>query len=132
MLKTAAHPEAVRGRRLCVVEDLIVRGTTPAEPESKHCGRPAQASPHEGELPPHRHGCYFRHRFSRQEKLIAHSRTVEEMAAILGLDSLAYLSVEGMLSCVAAHGASDYCTACFTGDYPVLPPPDGIPGKEER
>jgi amidophosphoribosyltransferase len=52
------------------------------------------------------------------------------VARILGLDSLAYLSVEGMLSCVRAPDTRHYCTACFTGDYPVLPPSDGIPGKE--
>lgn len=132
MRKLQPIPEAVRGRRLCVVEDSIVRGTT-SRTRIKALREAGASQVHmRVSCPPHRHGCYFGIDFPRQEKLIAHSRTVEEMAAILGLDSLAYLSVEGMLSCVAAHGASDYCTACFTGDYPVLPPPDGIPGKEER
>jgi amidophosphoribosyltransferase len=75
--------------------------------------------------PPHRHGCYFGIDFPEQETLVAYGRTVGEIAGILDLDSLGYLSREGMLGCVSAHSPDDYCTACFCGDYPVEPPPAG-------
>lgn len=132
MRKLQPIPEAVRGKRLCVVEDSIVRGTT-SRTRIKALREAGAREVHmRVSCPPHRHACYFGIDFPKQEKLIAHTRKVEEIGEILGLDSLAYLSVEGMLSCVSAHRTEDYCTACFTGDYPVLPPSDGIPGKEER
>ena len=72
--------------------------------------------------PPHRFACFFGIDFPEETSLIANRYTVEEIGRILDLDSLGYLSVEGMLSCVKAHPPEDYCTACFTGDYPVAPP----------
>ncbi len=132
MRKLQPIPEAVQGRRLCVVEDSIVRGTT-SRTRIKALREAGAREVHmRVSCPPHRHGCYFGIDFPRQDKLIAHTRSVSEVASILGLDSLAYLSVEGMLSCITAHRQTDYCTACFTGDYPVLPPVEGIPGQEER
>jgi amidophosphoribosyltransferase len=56
--------------------------------------------------------------FATRDQLIAHEKSVEEIRRFLGVDSLAYLSLEGLLSCVR-HPARDYCTACFSGDYRI-------------
>ncbi len=123
MRKLQPIPEAILGKRVCVVEDSIVRGTT-SKARIKPSGRPARRRSHEDQLPPHRFACYFGIDFPEEKTLIANRFSVEEIERILDLDSLGYLSTEGMLSCVSAHEPEDYCTACFTGDYPVIPPVD--------
>jgi amidophosphoribosyltransferase len=68
--------------------------------------------------PPIRHPCYFGIDFPDQHELVANERTVEQIRADLEVDSLKYLSLEGMLKCV--HMApKKYCTACFSGEYPI-------------
>jgi amidophosphoribosyltransferase len=119
-------PDAVRGRRLCVVEDSIVRGTT----SRARIRALREAGAKEVHMrvccPPHRFGCYFGIDFPEQSCLIARNYSIEQIAGILGLDSLGYLSREGMLAGVSAHPPSDYCTACFDGDYPVAPPRETV------
>lgn len=131
MRKLQPIPEAIRGRRLCVVEDSIVRGTTSRTRIRALREAGAKEIHMRVSCPPHRFGCYFGIDFPSQDRLIAHTRTEREIADILELDSLAYLSADGMLSCVSAHGRGDYCTACFTGKYPVTPPQDIFPGQED-
>ncbi len=110
--------EAVRGKRLVVVEDSVVRGTT----TRGKMGALRKAGAAEIHLrvasPPIRHPCYYGIDFPDQAKLIANGRTVEEIRAYLEVDSLAYLSHDGLLSC-AREAAGHYCTACFSGKYPV-------------
>lgn len=109
---------AVDGRRLVVIEDSVVRGTT----TRGKMGALRRAGAREIHLrvasPPIRHPCYFGIDFPDPTKLVATGRTVEQIRRYLQVDSLHYLSHEGMLRCVemAAH---KYCTACFSGDYPV-------------
>lgn len=108
----------VKGKRLVVVEDSVVRGTT----TRGKMGALRKAGPKEIHLrvasPPIRHACYFGIDFPDPSTLIANNRTVAEIRDYLGVDSLHYLSVEGMLSCVR-HPPTHYCTACFTGKYPM-------------
>ncbi len=68
--------------------------------------------------PPIRHPCYFGIDFPDQKELIANTRSVSEIRDYLGVDSLAYLSHEGMLASVKMP-PEKYCTACFSGDYPM-------------
>ncbi len=70
--------------------------------------------------PPIRHPCYFGVDFASRDQLIAHEKSVEEIRQFLGVDSLHYLSLEGLLSCVNAP-STDWCTACYTGQYPLDP-----------
>ncbi len=122
MRKLQPIPEAIQGKRVCVVEDSIVRGTT-SKARIKALREAGAAEVHMRiSCPPHRFACFFGIDFPEETSLIANRYTVEEIGRILDLDSLGYLSVEGMLSCVKAHPPEDYCTACFTGDYPVAPP----------
>jgi len=117
-MKLTVIKEAVAGKRLVVVEDSVVRGTT----TRGKIGALRAAGAKEIHLrvasPPIRHPCYFGIDFPDQRKLIAHERTVEEIRDYLGVDSLHYLSHEGMLSCVRM-APNKYCTACFSGDYPM-------------
>jgi amidophosphoribosyltransferase len=107
----------VDGKRLVVVEDSIVRGTT----TRGKIGALRSAGAKEIHLrvasPPIRHPCYFGIDFPSREELIANTRSVDAIRDYLGVDSLHYLSMEGMLSCVDAPRS--HCTACFSGQYPM-------------
>ena len=113
--------EALRGKRVCLVEDSIVRGSTSRA--RIHVIREAGVREIHMRVscPPHRYGCYFGIDFPEKEALLANKVPPDSLCATLRLDSLAYLSQEGMLSCVRARGPEDYCCACFDGNYPVVP-----------
>jgi len=117
-MKLNVVKNTVRGRRLIVVEDSVVRGTT----TRGKIGALRKAGAKEIHLrvasPPIRYPCYFGIDFPDPEALIANNRTVEEIREYLGVDSLHYLSLEGMLACVK-HPTDHYCTACFSGTYPM-------------
>lgn len=118
-MKLNVIKEAVRGKRLIVVEDSIVRGTT----TRAKIGALREAGATEIHLrvasPPIRHPCYFGIDFPSQTELVAHNRSVDQVRGFVGVDSLHYLSLEGMLKSVRLP-AEKYCTACFSGDYPIL------------
>lgn len=117
-MKLNVIKENVRGKRLVVVEDSVVRGTT----TRGKIGALRRAGAKEVHLrvasPPIRHPCYFGIDFPTAGELIANQRTVEEIRDYLEVDTLHYLSLEGMLSCVKGAPES-YCTACFSGRYPM-------------
>ncbi len=117
-MKLNVIKESVKGQRLVVVEDSVVRGTT----TRGKIGALRTAGATEIHLriasPPIRHACYFGIDFPEERKLIANNRSVEEIRKYLKVDSIAYLSIEGMLDCVKMP-ANQYCTACFSGDYPM-------------
>jgi len=117
-MKLNVIKDAVAGRRLVVVEDSVVRGTTTRGKISALRRAGAKEIHLRVASPPIRHGCYFGIDFPQQDKLVAYQRSVEEVRAFLEVDSLAYLSLEGMLSCVRMP-PRDYCTACFSGRYPI-------------
>jgi len=122
MRKLQPIPEAIKGKKVCVVEDSIVRGTT-AKARIKALREAGAEEVHMRiSCPPHKFACYFGIDFPEETELIANKYSIEEIREILNLDSLGYLSVEGMLSCISSHPPENYCTACFTGDYPVTPP----------
>ncbi len=117
-MKLRVIRDAVKGKRLIVVEDSVVRGTT----THGKMGALRKAGAKEIHLrvasPPIRHGCFFGIDFPDASKLVATNRSVEEIRDYLEVDSLHYLSMEGMLSCVGKP-QDQYCTACFSGNYPV-------------
>jgi amidophosphoribosyltransferase len=117
-LKLNVIKETVRGRKLIVVEDSVVRGTT----TRGKMGALRAAGAREIHLrvasPPIRYGCYFGIDFPDRAELVATNRSVEEVRSFLQVESLAYLSQHGMLSCVLG-GQDRFCTACFSGNYPV-------------
>lgn len=108
----------VKNKRVVVVEDSVVRGTT----TRGKMGALREAGATEVHLrvasPPIRHGCYYGIDFPDPAALVATDRSVSEIGNFLGVDSLGYLSLEGMLSCVEG-GSKRFCNACFSGNYPV-------------
>lgn len=117
-LKLNVIGDIVRGKRLIVVDDSIVRGTTTRAKMEQLRAAGARELHLRISCPPIRHPCFFGVDFAEPSQLIAHRRSVEEIRSFLGVDSLHYLSLEGMLSCMNRPGAQ-YCTACWSGDYRI-------------
>ena len=117
-LKLNVIRDAVRGKRLVVVEDSVVRGTTTLG--KMNALRKAGATEIHLRVasPPLRHPCYYGIDFPDPRKLVALERTVEEVRKFLEVDSLHYLSTEAMLASVSMS-PDRYCTACFSGNHPV-------------
>ena len=120
-LKLNALREAVRDKRVILVDDSIVRGTT--------CARLIQMVRDAGakevhlriSAPPFRHPCFFGVDIPEREHLLAHGRTVEEMRQIIGADTLGFLST-GAVRKIARNCHLGFCDACFTGQYPMEVP----------
>lgn len=116
-LKFNPLPGFIRGKRVILVDDSIVRGTT----IRKLIGMMRENGAREVHLrigsPPIRHSCYYGIDTPVRKKLIAAERTPEQVAEQLGADSLRYLTLEGLAGSV--DNASHYCYACFTGRYPA-------------
>ncbi len=109
----------LKGKRVIVVDDSVVRGTT-----SKHrIETIRQAGAKEIHLrissPPIVGPCHFGVDTPDKKKLIAANQTLEEIREFIGCDSIGYLSRKGMLDCVKAYPPENFCTGCFTGKYPV-------------
>src|SRR5204863_1560576 len=111
-------PEIVAGKRLVVVDDSIVRGNTTRQIVAMLRDAGAKEVHLRISAPPIRHPCHYGVDMSTREEMIAHDRTVEEIAAELGADSLAYLSMEAVYEAIGVPAAR-YCDACFTGRYPL-------------
>ncbi len=109
----------VEGKRVIVVDDSVVRGTT-----SRNLMRMIrQAGATEVHFrissPPVAHPCFYGIDMPTYKELIAHERSRDEIRESLGVDSIGYLSSEGMLEAVRPDDLGGACTACFTGEYPV-------------
>lgn len=117
-LKLNVISEIVRDKRLIVVDDSIVRGTTTRAKMEQIRQAGASEIHLRISCPPIRHPCHFGVDFAERSQLIAHGREVEEIRSFLGVDSLHYLTLEGLLSCVQ-HPPTHYCTACYSGDYRI-------------
>ncbi len=112
---------AIADKRIVLVDDSIVRGNTSRERVRllRECG--AREVHMRVSCPPHVGGCYYGIDFPDPDALIATHHTTEEIAELINVDSLAYLSLDGMLGSVVHTKPEDYCAACFTCDYPVVP-----------
>jgi amidophosphoribosyltransferase len=118
-IKFNAVGGVVKDRRLVIVDDSIVRGTTLRGLVKRLRDAGAKEVHIRVTSPPIRHPCFYGMDFPTQEELIASKKTVEEIAGFLGVDSLAYLSLEKMLAAMPNNNGQEYCTACFSGNYPV-------------
>lgn len=120
-LKLNVIKEMVHGKRIIIVDDSIVRGTTTKEKMNQLREAGAKEIHLRISCPPIRHPCFFGVDFASRDQLIAHQKSVEEIREFLGVTTLHFLSLEGMLSCVRAMPKEHYCTACYTGDYRLDP-----------
>jgi len=125
-MKLAVLGEVVRGKRVVVVDDSIVRGTTARRRVTTLREAGAKEIHVRISCPPTAHPCFYGIDFPTTEELIAGRHDVATIKDFLGADSLGYLSEEGLLSPFENPG--DFCRACFTGDYPV--DTSGAEGKE--
>ena len=121
--------EAVDGKRVIMIDDSIVRGTT--------CGRIVRMLRDAGATevhvrissPPFLWPCYFGTDIPERNQLIAYNRTIDDICNVIGADSLGYLEVERLSQMV---DGLPICKGCFTGDYPMDPPKGDIRGEYQR
>ena len=111
--------EVLAGRRVVLIDDSIVRGTTSRKIVSMVREAGAAEVHMRISSPPTTGPCYYGIDTPTKGELIASSHTVEEIRESIGADSLAYLSNEGLLAAVGDAPGQRHCTACFSGRYPV-------------
>jgi amidophosphoribosyltransferase len=113
--------ENIVGKRLVVVDDSIVRGTT--QQQLTRMLREAGAAEIHLRItsPPVRWPCFYGIDIGEKRELLAADLTVDEIRAFVGVDSLAYLTLDNLIASTGAPGAG-FCHACFTGHYPVEVP----------
>ncbi|MBI1822724.1 MAG: amidophosphoribosyltransferase [Nitrospirae bacterium] len=118
-IKLNAVKEVLKGKRVIVIDDSLVRGTTSmkivkmirdagAREVHLRISSPSIVSP-----------CFYGINTPTKKELIASTHSIEEIREFITADSLAYLSMEGLLRSIKAFSPAEYCTACFTGDYPI-------------
>lgn len=121
--------EAVNGKRVIMIDDSIVRGTTSGRIVKMLRDAGAKEVHMRVSSPPCLYPCYFGTDVPAREQLIAYNRTEEEIRQVIGADSLAYLRVERLGEMI---GGLPHCTGCFTGKYPLEPPTEDIRGNFEK
>ena len=121
-IKLNVIPEVVRGKRIVMVDDSIVRGTTCANIIRMLKKAGATEVHVRISSPPFLYPCYFGTDVPSNEQLIAHSHTTEQIREMIGADSLGYMEIDKLRDMVGELG---YCDACFTGNYPME-----VPGRD--
>lgn len=122
-IKLNVIAEVVKGKRIIMVDDSIVRGTTSANIIKMLKAAGATEVHVRISSPPFLHPCYFGTDVPSNEQLIAHSHTKEEICEMIGADSLGYMEVDKLSNMV---GDLRFCDACFTGSYPMEVPNEDI------
>lgn len=129
-IKLNALKEVVNGKRVVMVDDSIVRGTTSGHIVQMLKDAGAAEVHVRISSPPFLYPCYFGTDVPSCDQLIAHEHTVEQICKLIGADSLGYLDGERLPELIG--GDTGYCDACFSGNYPVAPPEEDIRGDYER
>jgi len=125
-LKHSANGPVLKGRRVVLVDDSIVRGTTSRKIVEmvRHAG--AREVHMRISSPPTTHSCFYGIDTPERDQLLAARHSVDEMAELIGADSLAFISIDGLYRALGQHERNPakphYCDACFTGDYPIALP----------
>jgi len=124
-LKLNPLPDSIRGKRLVVVDDSIVRGTTTKQVVQMLREAGAAAVHIRITCPPIQWPCFYGIDMPTRQELIGADLNVEQIRSYVGADSLGYLSLDAMVEAAAGDGDTDsFCSACFDGQYPV-PVPEG-------
>ncbi len=122
-LKHNANRSTLAGKSVVLVDDSIVRGTTSTKIVNMVRAAGATAIHMRIASPPTVNSCYYGVDTPERSKLLAAQHTLDEMARLIGVDSLAFLSIDGLYRAVGEAGRDasrpQYCDACFTGDYPT-------------
>lgn len=109
----------LEGKRVVLIDDSIIRGTTSRKIVRMVRGAGATEVHLRISCPPTISPCFYGVDTPRKQELIAANQSIEEIRAFIEADSLAYLSLDGLLKCVRDEGNVGYCTACYTGNYPT-------------
>ncbi len=118
--------EAVKGKRVIMIDDSIVRGTTSDRIVSMLKEAGATEVHVRISSPPFLYECFFGTDIPSREQLIAYNRSIEDIRKIIGADSLGYLTIERVKEMAQGLGV---CTGCFNGEYPLEPPKENIRGE---
>ena len=129
-IKLNALKEVVRGKRVVMVDDSIVRGTTSGLIVQMLKDAGATEVHVRISSPPFLFPCYFGTDVPSCDQLIAHEHTVDQICDLIGADSLGYLDGERLPELI--EGETGYCEACFSGNYPVEPPKEDIRGDFDK
>ena len=129
-VKLNALGSAVEGKRIIMIDDSIVRGTTSDRIVRMLRDAGAKEVHMRVSSPPFLWPCYFGTDVPARDQLIAYNRNVDDICKIIGADSLAYLGIERLEEMVG--GNLGICKGCFTGSYPVNPPTEDIRGEFEK
>jgi amidophosphoribosyltransferase len=125
-LKHSANRPVLEGKRVILVDDSIVRGTTSKKIVEMVRAAGAKEVHMRISSPPTTHSCFYGIDTPERSKLLAASHSVEEMAALIGADSLAFISIDGLYRALGKDYRDPehpyYCDACLTGDYPIALP----------
>ncbi len=121
MVKIKLNPisDTVRGKRVVLVDDSIVRGTTSKRVVKLLREAGATEVHMRISSPPFTNPCYYGTDIDSKDKLISNNHTIDEIAKIIGVDSLGYLSIENVAKLAQDGNCGGFCTACFTGEYPT-------------
>ena len=130
-LKLNVLKENVKGKRIIMVDDSIVRGTTSAKIVQMLKDAGAVEVHVRVSSPPVKYSCFFGIDTPDRDKLVANTHTIEEIRKKIGADSLGYLSVEGLVDSIGL-GRNRLCAACFNGDYPMSLPDAEAKAAEEK
>ncbi|HZP81011.1 MAG TPA: amidophosphoribosyltransferase, partial [Chthonomonadaceae bacterium] len=122
-MKYTPLKDTLAGKKVVVVDDSIVRGTTTGKLVKMLFEAGALEVHVRITAPPVRHPCYYGIDMANQEELVAARSSVEEIRKIIGATSLGYLSLEGVVRAVGMH-KDKFCRACFDGKYPIPVPQD--------
>ena len=128
-IKLSAIETSVKGKRVVLIDDSIVRGTTSQRIVKLLREAGAKEIHMRISAPPFLHPCYYGTDIDSEENLIAFHHTVEEIAKIIGVDSLGYLATDELRELA---GNDDYCSACFTNEYPTSIPKGGSKNRFEQ
>lgn len=129
-VKLNALREVVKGKRVVMIDDSIVRGTTSARIVKMLKDAGASEVHVRISSPPFLYPCYFGTDVPSSEQLIAYNHSVDEICKMIGADSLGYLDIDRLSELI--DGDEGYCNACFSGNYPVEPPKEDIRGDFEK
>ncbi len=121
--KHNANRAMIEGKRVVLVDDSIVRGTTSRKIVEMVRAAGATEVHMRISAPPVKHSCFYGIDTPSTEELLAHTHSLEQIAEFIGVDSLAYISVDGLHRAVGEternQAKPQFCDACFTGDYPI-------------
>jgi len=122
-LKHNANRWSVAGKRIVLVDDSIVRGTTSMKIVQMMRDAGATEVHMRIACPPTTHSCFYGVDTPERDKLLAYHRNIEEMRQVIGADSLAFISIDGLYRAMGHEGRNNaspqYCDACFTSEYPT-------------